>query len=184
MMKKLYFIFFAFASFMLLESCSGGSSPNKRSQRFEETLRNERSATQEESPYINNHLSTGDTPYPCTGISGRQSQIEVKTGGGSESDVVVIIKRDDIIVRNAYIVSGDSYTFNLPNGSYQVFFYGGKGWNPEKGMPSGASGGFVANESFSKDEPITLKHQSLVYELILQRDGNFSTEPSSADEMF
>lgn len=183
-MNKLHCLVFVFAIFMLLESCGGESRPNKRSQRFEETLRNERSATQEESPYINNHLSTGDTPYPCTGISGRQSQIEVKTGGGSESDVVVIIKRDDIIVRNAYIVSGDSYTFNLPNGSYQVFFYGGEGWNPEKNMPSGVVGGFVANESFSKDEPITLKHQSLVYELILQRDGNFSTEPSSADEMF
>ena len=183
-MRKSRNLFSVLAFLMLLGSCGGESRPNKRSQRFEETLRNERSATLEESPYINNQLSTGDTPYPCTGISGRQSQIEVKTGGGSESDVVVIIKRDDIIVRNAYIVSGDSYTFNLPNGSYQVFFYGGKGWNPEKNMPSGVSGGFVANESFSKDEPITLKHQSLVYELILQRDGNFSTEPSSADEMF
>lgn len=183
-MRKSRNLFSVLAFLMLLGSCGGVSSPNKRSQRFEETLMNESSTTQEESPYINNHLSTGDIPYPCTGISGRQSQIEVKTGGGSESDVVVIIKRDDIIVRNVYIVSGDSYTFNLPNGSYQVFFYGGKGWNPEKTMPSGVSGGFVANESFSKDEPITLKHQSLVYELILQRDGNFSTEPSSADEMF
>lgn len=183
-MRKSRNLFSVLAFLMLLGSCGGASSPNKRSQRFEETLMNESSTTQEESPYINNHLSTGDIPYPCTGISGRQSQIEVKTGGGSESDVVVIIKRDDIIVRNVYIVSGGSYTFNLPNGSYQVFFYGGKGWNPEKNMPSGVSGGFVANESFSKDEPITLKHQSLVYELILQRDGNFSTEPSSADEMF
>lgn len=183
-MRKSRNLFSVLAFLMLLGSCGGASSPNKRSQRFEETLMNESSATHEESPYINNHLSTGDIPYPCIGTSGSQSQIEVKTGGGSESDVVVIIKRDDIIVRNVYIVSGDSYTFNLPNGSYQVFFYGGKGWNPEKNMPSGVSGGFVANESFSKDEPITLKHQSLVYELILQRDGNFSTEPSSADEMF
>lgn len=183
-MNKLHCLVFVFAIFMLLESCDGGSRTYKNSPTLEEGLSNESSTTQEESPYINNQLSTGDTPYPCTGISGRQSQIEVKTGGGSESDVVVIIKRDNIIVRNAYIVSGDSYTFNLPNGSYQVFFYGGKGWNPEKNMPSGVSGGFVANESFSKDEPITLKHQSLVYELILQRDGNFSTEPSSADEMF
>lgn len=183
-MNKLHCLVFVFAIFMLLESCDGGSRTYKNSPTLEEGLSNESSTTQEESPYINNQLSTGDTPYPCTGISGRQSQIEVKTGGGSESDVIVIIKRDNIIVRNAYIVSGDSYTFNLPNGSYQVFFYGGKGWNPEKTMPSGVSGGFVANESFSKDEPITLKHQSLVYELILQRDGNFSTEPSSADEMF
>ena len=183
-MNKLHCLVFVFAIFMLLESCDGGSRTYKNSPTLEEGLSNESSTTQEESPYINNQLSTGDTPYPCTGISGRQSQIEVKTGGGSESDVIVIIKRDDIIVRNVYIVSGDSYTFNLPNGSYQVFFYGGKGWNPEKNMPSGVSGGFVANESFSKDEPITLKHQSLVYELILQRDGNFSTEPSSADEMF
>ena len=112
-----------------------------------------------------------------------QSTITVKTGA-SENDVVVIIKTGDTMVRNAYIVGGDSYTFNLPNGNYQVFFYGGKGWNPEKEMPNGDMGGFVANESFSKDEPVTLNHQGLEYELILQQNGNFSTEPSSASEMF
>ena len=88
------------------------------------------------------------------------------------------------MVRNAYIVGGDSYTFNLPNGNYQVFFYGGRGWNPEKQMPNGDMGGFVVNESFSKDKPVTLVYQGLEYELILQQNGNFSTEPSSASEMF
>ena len=45
-------------------------------------------------------------------------------------------------------------------------------------------GGFVVNESFSKDKPVTLVYQGLEYELILQQNGNFSTDPSSASEIF
>lgn len=88
------------------------------------------------------------------------------------------------MVANAYIKAGGSYKFNLPNGTYQVFFYGGRGWNPNKTMPNGQDGGFVANESYSKDEPVSLDYQGLEYELIPQRNGNFSTEQSSAREVF
>ncbi len=88
------------------------------------------------------------------------------------------------MVCNAYIEAGDSYTFNLPNGYYQVFFYGGKGWNPNKTMPNGIEGGFVANESYSKDNPVSLEYQGLEYELIPQLNGNFTTKQSSAIEIF
>ena len=184
-MKKFFCLAFAFAALMSLESCGGGSNSNTQNQTYEQSLNGGSTTTQieEESPYIDNHLTTGKVPYSCKGVSGSQSTITVKTGA-SENDVVVIIKTGDTMVRNAYIVGGDSYTFNLPNGNYQVFFYGGKGWNPEKEMPNGDMGGFVANESFSKDEPVTLNHQGLEYELILQQNGNFSTEPSNASEMF
>lgn len=168
-MKKIFCLAFAFAALISLESCGGGSNSNTQ--------------IESESRYVNNHLITGKVPYSCEGIYGNQSTITVKTGA-SERDVVVIIKTGDTMVRNAYIVSGDSYTFNLPNGNYQVFLYGGRGWNPEKEMPNGDMGGFTANESFSKDEPVILNHQGLEYELILQQNGNFSTEPSSANEMF
>ena len=51
-------------------------------------------------------------------------------------------------------------------------------------MPNGENGGFVANESYSKDSPVTLDYQILTYELIPQRNGNFSTQQSNASEVF
>ena len=65
-----------------------------------------------------------------------------------------------------------------------MFFYGGKGWNPYKKMAGGYTGGFITNESFSKDNAVTLDYQGLNYELIPQRNGNFNTELSSETEMF
>ena len=139
----------------------------------------------EDNPYIDNSLSTGASPYTSYGLSADdESQISVSTSSSSNCDVIVIIKSGGKIARNAYIKAGGSYTFYLPNGTYQVFFYGGKGWNPNKVMPNGLEGGFVANESYSKDSPVSLEYEGLTYELIPQPNGNFSTQQSSANEIF
>lgn len=138
----------------------------------------------ENSPFINNSLDTGAVPYECLDIHGDESSINIITSAASGGDVVAIVKSGDQMVANSYIQAGDDYTFNLPNGRYQVFFYGGKGWNPNKEMQNGRVGGFVSNESYSKDEPVSLDYQDLTYELILQQNGNFNTIQSSEDEMF
>ena len=144
-----------------------------------------RGSSVEESPYYNNSLSTGSSPYSSYGASATdESQISVSTSANSNCDVVVIVKSGGVIARNAYIKAGGSYTFYIPNGRYQVFFYGGKGWNPNKSMPGGLTGGFVANESYSKDSPVDLNYQGLTYELIPQANGNFNTQQSSANEIF
>jgi hypothetical protein len=87
---------------------------------------------------------------------------------------------------HAYIRANDSYTFEMPNGTYQPFFYYGKGWDPEKIMketPEGTiKGGFVSDESFGKDDPQTLEDNILTYQLIFQTNGNFSTRPSNAED--
>lgn len=175
-MKKVFLFALGLTTILALGSCTGGSSkPTPESRNYE---------TEEDDPYIDNSLSTGAQPYECGNLHGDASSIEVRTSGSSECDVVVIVKRSGRMVRNAYIKAGGSYKFNLPNGTYQVFFYGGSGWNPNKTMPNGQDGGFVANESYSKDEPVSLNYQGLEYELIPQQDGNFSTEQSSASEIF
>lgn len=115
------------------------------------------------------------------------SKIKVITGGSG--DVLVTIKNSyGKVVRHAYIKGGNSFTFNVPDGSYQVFFYSGTGWNPNKQMPSSScsylKGGFVSNESVTKDNYINLYSQIMTYELILQQQGNFSTKPSSKNEAF
>ena len=145
-----------------------------------------------EEQYKNNSLFTGTKPYSycygsnnsCSGYG--CSRVDVSSGG---SDVMVLIKdRSEKVVRHGYIRSGGSYQFNIPNGSYQVFFYSGKGWNPNKFMKNTycgeLKGGFVSSESITKDSRTYISNQVLTYELIMQQNGNFSTQSSSKNEAF
>ena len=142
--------------------------------------------------YKENSLSNGAKPYAyCFGSSNNCSgygcsQIKVKTP--KNSDVLVTIKKNKKVYRHAYVKAGSSYTFNFSNGTYQAFFYYGKGWNPNKFMKNTncgkLNGGFISNEHFGKDYPQTLYNQVLSYELILQHNGNFSTKPSNKNEAF
>lgn len=149
-------------------------------------LEKERVEQENYNRYIYNSLNTGATPYAryyggnssCNDYG--CSQIKVRT---SNSDVLVTIKKNDKVVRHAFIQAGDSYTFSFSNGTYQAFFYYGKGWNPEKEMKNGElRGGFIANEDFGKDAPQYLSNNVLEYELIMQQNGNFSTRPSNPEE--
>jgi hypothetical protein len=140
--------------------------------------------------YINNRLNTGYTPYDYlygddNDCSGHEcSQIKVKTP--DNSDVLVTVKKNNKVIRHAYIRAASSYTFEISNGVYQPFFYYGQGWNPEKIMKETSDGilkgGFVESEYFGKDDPQSLHNNILEYVLILQQNGNFSTKPSNAEE--
>lgn len=139
--------------------------------------------------YINNSLRTGATPYSryyggnSTCRDYGCSEIKVRTP--SSSDVIVLIKNHNgEVVRHAYIQAGHSYTFSMPNGSYQAFFCYGKGWNPTKTLKGNIKGGFIENVLYSKDGIQSLNNVVLEYELILQQNGNFSTQPSSVEEVF
>ena len=102
-------------------------------------------------------------------------------------DLVVIIKEDDAdgkVVNHAYLKAGGSYSFTMPNGTYQTFFYSGKDWYPDKDMNGGIKGGFLTDEQFSKDRPQTLNDQELTYSLVKQEYGNFHADKSSELEAF
>lgn len=155
----------------------------------EKQLAEERRQSEIYSRYIDNQLWTGATPYSnCFGRNADCgsygcSQITVKAP--SNADVIVTIKKFGEVYRHAYIRSYGTYTFEMPNGTYQPFFYYGNGWNPEKEMNAsctGLKGGFIEGEVFGKDEPQYLNNNILSYELILQVNGNFSTRPSNAQE--
>ena len=167
-------------------SCGSSTKPNPESRTYENAYGSSSTETASDAdvPYLNNKLQTGAIPYSNNDCEGDESKISVTTSARSECDVVVIVKRNDPIVRNVYIEAGDSYEFSVPNGTYQVFFYGGKGWNPLKKKTGGYVGGFVANESYSKDSPVALNYQGVSYELIPQQDGNFSTKQSNEAEIF
>ena len=151
----------------------------------------EEELTEEEKQYVNNSLSTGASPYTtnygknykcpyghCSGI---------RVTAPAESDIIVIIKRnnqDGKVVSHGYIRAGQTYQFDIPDGTYQTFFYYGEGWNPNTDMGNGVKGGFVKDEIFSKDNPQEIYSGVLTYVLQLQRDGNFQTRGSSRGEIF
>lgn len=178
---------------IILSSCESDQNRKERlaleeQQHIERVARLEQERKEQEihDRYIDNSLRTGATPYShyyggnstCSVFG--CSEIKVST---SNSDVLVTIKKNDKVVRHAFIQANDSYTFSFPNGTYQTFFYYGKGWNPNKEMKKWAlKGGFITNENFGKDDPQLLNNSALSYELILQQNGNFSTRPSNPEE--
>ena len=163
-----------------------------------ETAKEEARVREEQERMVNqyggNSLSNGSQPYSMW-YGGNQyyddytphSEITVKAP--YNSDVIAIVRYDNMngsVAGHKYIKAGQSVTIYLRNGHYyQTFFYYGKGWCPDKEMSGKVRGGFVSNELFSKDgTPSYLDNQILSYELTLQRDGNFQTNPSNEGEMF
>ena len=145
----------------------------------------------EERQYIKNSLSTGASPYASFYGSNYKCPYDqcsgIRVTAPSESDIVVIIKRDNQggkVISHGYIRAGQTYLFDIPDGTYQTFFYYGEGWNPTKDMGNGIKGGFVKDEIFSKDNPQEIYSGILTYVLQLQRDGNFQTRSSRRSEVF
>lgn len=141
--------------------------------------------------YKNNSLSNGSQPYSYYYGYNRSCDYygcsEICVKAPYSSDVLVLIKRNNSngsVIRHGYVCAGQTVCFEVPDGRYQTFFYYGKGWYPDKKMKNGVRGGFLRDEVFSKDNPQNLSNQSLTYELVLQKNGNFSTKSSSESEMF
>lgn len=199
MIKKNKFLVFVTFLIVTLSSCESEAERNQRIQQeeqqrieLEEQLERERKEKAIYDKYINNSLSTGSTPYAyCFRRNSSCSEYgcsEIKVETPYNSDVLVTIKKGETVVSHAYIKAGNSYTFQLKNGTYQPFFYYGKGWNPNKIMKQTncgtLKGGFITNEDFGKDSPQSLSNNILQYELILRQNGNFSTRPSNPEEAF
>ena len=121
------------------------------------------------SPFFSYSQYTGATPWKnCFGINASCKTYpkdgylvgcsEIKVTTSSSSPVVAIVKRYGKVLKHAYISAGSSYSFEVPDGKYQVFFYYGRKWNSRKKMNSDECsivyGGFTENESVSKDDPI------------------------------
>ena len=148
------------------------------------------------SYYSTNSLNTGATPYKyCYGRNpsycssygySECSFIDIKAP--YNSDVVVIIKKYNRAYAHAYIKAGGYYKFKLGNGSFQTFFYYGKGWNPNKYIKDGScgkiTGGFVKNESLDKSDVIRLNNSSMSFTLYPVKNGNFKPKASNKNEAF
>ena len=146
--------------------------------------------------YKTNSLTNGSTPYRyCYGInpycsppSGYKECSFIDIRASSTSDVIVIIKKNNVVYSHAYIKAGGYHKFKLGNGSFQTFFYYGSGWNPNKFMKNAScgkiTGGFVNNESVDKSEVIFLNNSTMSYTLYSSVNGNFSPKQSNKNEAF
>lgn len=69
----------------------------------------------------------------------------------------------------------------LPNGTYNIYFYGGKGWNPN--MKNGnVVGGFVSGGYIQKDGPVELYGQYGEYTLYPVQNGNLQLQSATKSE--
>lgn len=166
----------------------------ERQRQEEERARQEEQQRQLEYAYGSNSLANGSQPYAQW--YGRNSYYddytphsEIRVKAPYNSDVIAIVRynnKNGNVAGHRYIKAGNSATIYLRNGyHYQTFFYYGKGWYPDKDMKNGIKGGFIKEESFSKDGTASLLEDNiLTYELTLQEHGNFQTSSSNEGEMF
>ena len=142
------------------------------------------------APLFSYSQYTGATPWEnCYGKNASCEYVgcsDIRVNTSSNSSIVAIVKKYGKVVKHAYISAGSSYTFQVPDGTYQVFFYYGSEWDRNKSMNSKdcytLRGGFKSKESVSKTERITLKGQIMTYTLTYTTSGNFSPKSSSLEE--
>ena len=133
---------------------------------------------------------TGSTPWSnCFGNNASCTYVgcsDIKVMTSDFNPVVAIVKQYGKVKKHAYISAGSSYTFELLDGTYQVYFYYGENWNSNKVMSSNECnyirGGFETGEFVSKDDPITLNGQVMEYTLKRMTVGNFTPKSSNLRE--
>lgn len=137
-----------------------------------------------DAEYRNYSLETGDKPY--RNYFGRertgQNYFYFKTSG--KSDFVVIVKRhyDDAYINHIYIQGGDNAYLYVPDGTFDVYFYSGEGWNPNKEVGQ-FTGGFV-NGNMQKDGSVELESAYMEYTLYPVKHGNLRLQGADMNEVF
>lgn len=140
--------------------------------------------------YGKNQLPHGSTPYSSYFGANRECtskfNSDVQVTAPLAFDMIAVIKEKNEkgkVVSHAYVCADSTYTFKLANGTYQMFFYIGKGWHPERLMEDTILGGFVSYETYSKDNPVTLYNEVITYQLSM-KERNRSMSESTRAEMF
>lgn len=147
-----------------------------------------------EIDYTNNRLSTGERPYRSYygGSKTGGNEFSFKTASGS--DYIVMIKKhvNNSYIDHKYIRGGETATIKVPDGTYDIYFYSGNGWDPNKSVGK-CTGGFVSDESIQKDGPVTMSttyegdyyyNQTCRYTLYPVYNGNLSLQRASKEEAF
>lgn len=135
----------------------------------------------DDKTYIDNQLETGAKPYKNYYRSRTgDNYLDFKTSG---NDYVIIVKdySTSKVVNHVYVRAGDKGRLYLPNGTYNIYFYGGRGWNPNK-KKGHVTGGFVTDSPIQKDGPVELYNQYGEYTLYPVQNGNLQLQSATVDE--
>lgn len=112
----------------------------------------------------------------------------------ADKDVVVIIreKTSDRVVGHIYVKAGEEGFMAIPDGVFNVFFYEGRGWDPDKIIKSSRGdhikGGFKYEAVLGKD-PRELsfgdgRYNQISYDLNKRRYGNMHERKVSKRSVF
>ena len=129
--------------------------------------------------YKDNYLSNGSQPYArYYGYNRRYTEYDDRSAyeihASSSSDVIAIVKRNNqygSVVGHVYVRKGNYATIQVPpDAMYQVFFYSGYGWDPEK-KHGKVYGGFVSKEVVQHTEPEYLANLK-IHQFYLQESSS------------
>lgn len=138
----------------------------------------------EDMEYIDNRLSTGSKPYSYMGRAKTgDNYMSFETSGSHDFVVIVRDATNDKYMNHVYIRGGSNAKLYLPDGIFNVYFYSGKGWNPNK-IKGNFRGAFVKSESLQKDEAISLYSAYIEYTLYPVQNGNLHLDSADDEEAF
>jgi len=178
--------------------------PGARIATEEEILKEEKRKLESADIYIDNKLTTGNSPYNDffgEGYYDESSLCEITVINGSEQDAIVIFQdiKSNKVIRNIYISAADNFTVKkIPEGTYDMKCSFGNGWNPilDNGSDNPV-GGFVQDVSFSKTasskdyfymkkEKTKSGYNYSTYTVTLHKviDGNMQTKDISKNDFF
>lgn len=145
----------------------------------------EYNSDEQESEYADNQLETGAKPYSAYYGKSKTGSNYLDFNTTEGTDYIIIVKKynSQKVVNHVYIRGGDTKRMYLPNGTFSIYFYSGKGWNPNK-QRGKVVGAFEKYESIQKDEPVSIHDQYGEYTLYPVQDGNLHLEAASDDEAF
>lgn len=139
----------------------------------------------EKERYKDNRLENGAKPYRAYYGKDRTGYNYMDFNTEKGYDYVVIVKRssDMRVMNHVYIRGGRMCRLYLPDGTFNVYFYSGTGWNPNIKI-KGVKGGFMESACNQKDEGIRLYDSYVTYTLYRVPNGNLHLQQSSVDETF
>lgn len=136
--------------------------------------------------YWDYSLKSGSKPYSYKYGQGESGYTMIRVNASPNNDVVLIAKHHDNkrVANHVYVRKNETGDIYLPSGTYMVYFYSGRGWNPHKILANGLRGGFIHNESWGKDDtPVEITiFAGREYTLKEVINGNFHMDPSSLEE--
>ena len=183
---------------------SSSSRSTTSSSNSSTTARSAKPTNPNPEPERRRTLTNGSQPYSAwygynQKYNSDKPQSTIQVTSSVSQDVIVVVKynnKDGRVAGHLYIQAGKTGKIYVsPGYRYQVFFYYGDDWDPDKIMKGTVRGGFTRNEYADEDpnsQYFALEETydgitwdgGVEYNLNRVRNGNFSTKRCSTNDVF